>query len=537
MRCTRLPSPIYRLSGSDFLLDGAIRQAVTDPAVWQEQKAWASEDQMFDEIAAGLAKHKLVPFFGAGASASHLHVLWKDLSDEMADAIKLPADQRDDFLKVADEFVAAKGETALAELLRLRLIVSDFDDVKGWSHLFLLSLNSGVLYTTNQDNLFELASKKKGRPHRVIARLEDLAESNPGERFLIKYHGDLEHPETVIFSGKSYNDRIANVRHFLNIRMQGDLLAKGFFFVGYSFQDPNVHMLFRELRAAFGPVLPPSYLVAYRYDPAMEELNREFGVNIVDPMAKYPDAASHDEAFKRYLKALSERVLQLKSSNEVSSWLAPSTPPSIRIATEFDVATVLTSVRSGSFVEGLKTYRSLLDRTMIPDGLEKDALEAFKQVCDGARTNDDLAALAAAVFNLSLPGGEALQAISRLMVAVNRVNYTQTFPDYMIISPRHGDEILPAAASLAVIDIKRVGDTVNDAFRRQADAWLISYPKLPPEIQEKVRYAMEIAWRDCGSQPPAHLYKREGMFAAKTFSEINSEYQRILPQMLGRAPS
>jgi hypothetical protein len=225
---------------------------------------------MFENIANGLAKHKLVPFFGAGVSAPHLRVLWKDLSDEMADEIGLPPDRRDDFLKVADDFVAAKGNAALTEMLRKRLIVSEFDDLKGWSHLFLLSLNAGLLYTTNQDNLYELAAKKKGRPHRIIARLEDLAESAPGEALLIKYHGDLSDPDTLIFTGASYNARIADTHHFLNIRMQSDLLSKGFLFLGYSFRDPNIQLLLREIQAAFGGSLPDSYLIAYEYELSME---------------------------------------------------------------------------------------------------------------------------------------------------------------------------------------------------------------------------------------------------------------------------
>ena len=282
---------------------------------------------MFEDISRGLARHKLIPFFGAGVSAPQLRVVWKDLSDEMADAIGLPLDRRGDFLTVADEFVAAKGAGALAELLRRRLIASDFDDVKGWSHLFLLSPNAGLLYTTNQDNLFDLACVKKGRPHRIIVRVEDLAESAPRDALLIKYHGDLAYPDTVIFTGASYQARIADKHHFLNIRMQSDLLSKGFLFLGYSFSDPNIHQLFREIKAAFGGTLPPSYLVAFEYDPSMEDLHREFGVNVIDPRVAYPDAKSHDEAFKRYLKALSVRVLDLKAVEEVSSWLTPATPP------------------------------------------------------------------------------------------------------------------------------------------------------------------------------------------------------------------
>lgn len=129
---------------------------------------------------------------------------------------------------MGDDFVAVKGEEALAEMLRKRLSPMKFDDVKGWCHLFLLSVNVGVLYTTNLDNLFEVAARKKGRPHGVVSRLEDLAESNPSEALLFKYHGDLDRPETIVFNGRSYEARIADPRHFFNIRLQTDLLAKGF---------------------------------------------------------------------------------------------------------------------------------------------------------------------------------------------------------------------------------------------------------------------------------------------------------------------
>src|ERR1700730_18682921 len=115
---------------------------------------------MLEEIARGLAKHKLVPFFGAGVSAPQISLVWSDLTNELADAIVLPERQRADPLEVADLFVDSQGPDALARLLRQRLIASAFDDVKGWAHLWLLSLNAGVLYTTNQDNLYELAAKK-----------------------------------------------------------------------------------------------------------------------------------------------------------------------------------------------------------------------------------------------------------------------------------------------------------------------------------------------------------------------------------------
>jgi SIR2-like domain len=291
---------------------------------WDTTRLWG--ELMFEEIASGLARHKLIPFFGAGVSAAHLGVVWQDIVDEMADDVGLPSVQRRDFLEVADRFVAERGDEALATLLRKRLIAAEFDDIRGWPHLFLLSLSCGVLYTTNQDNLFELAATKKGRPHRVVIVAENLAEWSPLEPLLIKYHGDLSVPESLNFSGHSFRTRIADTGNFLNIRMRSDILSKGFLFIGYSFNDPTVRLLFQELKAAFGGNIPPSFLIAYSYQKTMDELQREFGVNIVDPCSEFPDAKDHSEAFQRYLKSLSERVIQLKSEQELFNILTPAFP-------------------------------------------------------------------------------------------------------------------------------------------------------------------------------------------------------------------
>jgi len=121
-------------------------------------------------------------------------------------------------------------------------------------------------------------------------------------------------------------------------------------------------------------------------------------------------------------------------------------------------------------------------------------------------------------------------------VAVNRVD-PPGFPEFMIISPAHGDDMIPAAACLAVAEIKREGGRVGAAFRLHAETWMMSFSKLPLEIQVKVRAAMEVAWRDGGSQLPRHLFDRAGPFAAKTFDESRADLRDKLPHMLSRPPS
>ena len=132
----------------------------------------------------------------------------------------------------------------------------------------------------------------------------------------------------------------------------------------------------------------------------MEDLKRDFGVNIIDPAASFPKAATSDEAFKRYLAALAEKVLRQQTLQDLATILEPIAPVAARVATEFEVAAVVAEVAAGDFEKGLSTYRTLLDRAAIPEGLERAALTAFKNLCDAARTEADLGKLTAAIFNL-----------------------------------------------------------------------------------------------------------------------------------------
>ena len=61
---------------------------------------------------------------------------------------------------------------------------------------------------------------------------------------------------------------------------------------------------------------------------------------------------------------------------------------------------------------------------------------------------------------------------------------------------------------------------------------MMGFGKLPPDIQVKVRAAMEAAWLDGGSQLPRHLFDQSGPFAARTFDEIRADLEGTLPHML-----
>jgi len=164
---------------------------------------------------------------------------------------------------VADSYVDRFGEAAFVDFLKSRLVVPVFDDSKAPAHILLLSLSCHALYTTNQDNVFELCSSKYGRPYRRIASIEDFIDVAPGEPRLYKFHGDLDYPGSLVFTTSQSECRISERTNPFNIRLQSEAIGKRLLFLGYSLQDENVRRLLLELRSAFGGLLPASYLIAF----------------------------------------------------------------------------------------------------------------------------------------------------------------------------------------------------------------------------------------------------------------------------------
>jgi hypothetical protein len=85
-----------------------------------------------------------------------------------------------------------------------------------------------------------LTAEQYGRRYRVVVTLDDLSAASPGERLLIKFHGDMSVPSSLVFGARSYAERMKVEGHPLDIKLRADLLGKRLLFIGYSFSDENV---------------------------------------------------------------------------------------------------------------------------------------------------------------------------------------------------------------------------------------------------------------------------------------------------------
>lgn len=151
------------------------------------------------------------------------------------------------------------------------------------SHQALVQLPIGKLFTTNYDRLIELAYQRWGGDLTVATTPEEfLAQEVDRPRpHLIKLHGDIEQPRTIVLTRDDYaGSRLARAEMFRHFEQQARFSS--FLFVGFSLRDPTFNLLRDEARMVMGSNMPASYLVQEHKDPITEEYLAHIGVQVIE---------------------------------------------------------------------------------------------------------------------------------------------------------------------------------------------------------------------------------------------------------------
>jgi len=484
------------------------------------------KSKIVNEIAALAAKHKIIPFLGAGSSIAHLALDWDVLSDEMASVLGISNKSN---LEVAERYENKKGKTEFCNFLKKKLLVNEYFEDKDIVPLIVISMGLGLVYTTNQDNVFELCVAKYGRRFKRIVTLGDLGDSLPGELLYIKYHGDLDVPESLIFTQSSYEKRIEEVDHFLNVRMRSDLLAKSFLFVGYSFRDPNIIKLFEELNAAFRGQLPTSYLIAYEYTPELEELNLKYGVEIIDPVKELENKYSIDKSFHLLLSEICKKTYLQKSADDIENLFNPTIPPTSKVVSKFEVLCIKDKVSNSPIDEALPFFRATFDNALIPEILHEEIVDTFVQLAKQCKERHLSDQLSGAAFNLILAPIHEVKILAAVKATAQfRGQGGGTMDLFLPIAKSADDSLRPVSTACAIEMLQEWNVKISDSFRKHVTNWIEGYHELPAEIVGYIRKQVDFAWSERTTlEHPFRYWERLGHKSpfgkAKTFKEIRGE--------------
>jgi hypothetical protein len=125
-------------------------------------------------------------------------------------------------------------------------------------HQTLLALEPDVLLTTNYDRVLERATRNGYNVHAydstTLARDVRL-----GTPVLVKVHGSVDSASKIVLTRSDYTRLRREGAHALEV-LQALFLTRMALFVGYGFNDPDIHLLLENVLGARGDV-PAHYLL------------------------------------------------------------------------------------------------------------------------------------------------------------------------------------------------------------------------------------------------------------------------------------
>jgi hypothetical protein len=263
-----------------------------------------------------LAEGRCVLFAGAGLSASAKLPGWGELLRGLIDVVRDNDPMRSDveelqrlleasrFLQVADYCKDRLGKARYYEYLEKRL--QPPSAATSEVHRLISRLPFRAIVTTNYDSLledsyfFETRLKPKAPTHADREVLGTLLFDRTF--FVLKAHGDIHRPDTMILTARDYRDIIHRNPAF-GAMFTALLMTNAILFLGYSLGDPDLNLLLDGQLAAFSEQVPPRYALMTDVGEVQRTvLKQAAGIDVQSfPKGQY-------ETVPEYLAALAERL-------------------------------------------------------------------------------------------------------------------------------------------------------------------------------------------------------------------------------------
>jgi hypothetical protein len=294
------------------------------------------------ELIREITDNRAVAFFGSGLSRAARLPDWpgllKDLADEAHKAGSLPdpdhADlidwaDKSDYLMLADAVINVLGRDRFLQSMKSRFTKAVEPTAV---HRALCFVPFAAYITTNYDPLLEDAWSA-GRHERldVFTNADEQELRDPfrsGRQFLVKVHGDIRTPRTLVLGLAEFRRAIHNNRAY-RIFLQDVFRRYTVLFLGYSLSDPDVLNILDELVSIFGEV--PGRHFALVDAATISRLRagvfaRNYGIQVI----RYEKTAPEHPEVLEFVNALVTDCAQEKRGR-VALQIAGDAPPALTV--------------------------------------------------------------------------------------------------------------------------------------------------------------------------------------------------------------
>jgi hypothetical protein len=274
----------------------------------------------------------MVLFAGAGLSAQAGLPSWRALLKDVINATVDTAMEDDDaraelehmladgkLLQIADHCKDKLGPGGYTQLLAERL--ADTGRPVPEAHRLAVRLPFRAWVTTNYDKLLERAyQQERGGSPKTLTNRDTEALGRllfDGAPFILKAHGDLDKPDSLVFTSRDYRDLIHGSAAF-SAAFSAILITHSVLFVGYSLADPDFNLLMDRQLLTFRGFVPERYaLMSGLGEVEKEYLWRVCQIRVIP----YPEG-KHDFV-PRFFQALADR-LGVERQAAVAAVVAPA---------------------------------------------------------------------------------------------------------------------------------------------------------------------------------------------------------------------
>jgi hypothetical protein len=124
----------------------------------------------------------------------------------------------------------------------------------------------------------------------VLASFADFQGARlPGACEVIKFHGTLEQPDTIVLTESSYFERMG-LDAPPDQRLRADLLSNSFLFIGYSFNDTNIRYIWYRMhqlrmrsqdKSRHSPTRR-SFFATHGAGPVQPEILHQWNIDVIE---------------------------------------------------------------------------------------------------------------------------------------------------------------------------------------------------------------------------------------------------------------
>lgn len=286
------------------------------------------------DLVEDVARRRSVLFLGAGVSAgattnSGRRIRqWGQFLAETADLI-----QDDEVKQHAQNLISEKDFLMACEIIREAIGPSTWEDELRNEytqignvtqlHKAIISLNQRIIVTTNFDKLLETAWNQCNPSATHYPKIEiGISEESfqifrDNREYIIKLHGSVDVPESIIFAKSDYNRKAYGSWAYTKF-IETMLMTHTMLFIGFSLNDPAIAFIL-EMYAQHLPKARPHYIfsagpVSQNYIQITKRLRRIF-------ILPYDESNDHAELVS-IIEALGQQASVRRREIAAEEWNA-----------------------------------------------------------------------------------------------------------------------------------------------------------------------------------------------------------------------